>query len=164
MKRVSAGSDESSCSRTDVNKVSTATVLIVDDATDVVAVAQQALRRGSYDVITASSGREALELLSGTDVDLVLAEVLMPGMMGTELIDIVNHRHPFAATMLMAGYTGDKVIDPGVPLLRKPFTAGELISEVRRVLAHSRQRLDHSAELGCRHTPDAAKSRGAEQP
>ncbi len=144
--------------------MSTAKILVVDDAPDVLAVAQQALRRGSYDVITATSGREALELLSGdSGVDLVLAEVLMPGMTGAELIDIVNRRHPFAATMLMAGYVGDEIIDSAVPLLRKPFTADELIAEVKRVLTRSRQPLNEPRKLRWQRTAAVEKSRAAEQ-
>lgn len=116
------------------------TILIVDDHPEVLSVSKAALTRGSYDVLTASNGEQALDILeSQAHIDLVVSEVLMmSGISGPTLVGRIREFYPATAVMLMTGFT-DQQLDPSVPLLEKPFTAPTLVSRVQQVLVESRR-------------------------
>ena len=99
------------------------------------------LERLGYSVLVASNGAEALERLDEHEgrVDLLLTDVVMPGMSGRELAGIVRRRCPHARVLFMSGYAEDAVASHGVlqqgaQLLEKPFTATNLGAKVRAVL------------------------------
>jgi CheY-like chemotaxis protein len=116
------------------------TILVVDDHPEVVGLSKAALTRCSYDVLTASSGKQALDILeSQGHIDLVVSEVLMmSGMSGPALVVKIRESYPSMAVMLMTGYT-DEQLDSSVPLLEKPFTAATLVGRVQQVLSESRR-------------------------
>ena len=86
----------------------------------------------------AGSGPEALALLESQDIqpDVVLMDVIMPGMTAKDLVAGITKRRPGVHVVFMSGYMGDLVerqglIEPGVNFLPKPFTVEELLSVVR---------------------------------
>jgi two-component system, cell cycle sensor histidine kinase and response regulator CckA len=117
------------------------TVLVVEDNAAVRAFAVIALRQFGYDVAEASGGSAALQLLStfGGKPDLLITDVVMPGMSGRELAEAVLQKFPALKVLYMSGYTNDAIVRQGVlaaevQFLHKPFTPGELVRKVRKVL------------------------------
>lgn len=100
----------------------------------------------SYRVLSASSGAEALQRCTQhTDaIDLLLTDVVMPGMSGPKLAVWVMRRWPRVKVLYMSGYTDDmldrhEVLAPGIAFLEKPFSPESLTRKVREVL-----RADHA--------------------
>jgi len=117
------------------------TVLLVEDAAPLRKLAQTFLEAGGFKVFSAGSGEEALEVAArhtGT-FDLLLTDVVMPGMNGRVLAEHLLPREPGMKVLYMSGYTdsfiaGHGVLEQGTHLLHKPFTEEVLISKVREVL------------------------------
>jgi hypothetical protein len=117
------------------------TVLLVEDDDQVRAVAGGILRRHGYRVIEAHEGGEALRLAgehAGT-IRLLLTDVVMPGMSGTELARQLAQKCPAMRVLFMSGYTDDSIVRHGVleasmAFLQKPFTPEVLTRRVREVL------------------------------
>ncbi|HSM61667.1 MAG TPA: response regulator [Longimicrobiales bacterium] len=119
------------------------TVLVVDDDPAVLQVASKVLTRGGYRVIEAESGAQALRLVEESEgtVDLLLTDVVMPGMGGREVSEAIAQRHPGVRVLFMSAYTEDEVILQGVRVaevnfISKPFTVDGLRAKVREVLDH----------------------------
>ncbi len=113
-------------------------ILIVDDDPRILAMVKSALIDGGYDVITCDNGAAACAALKAEPgVKLLLTDVLMPGMRGTELAQQAKAMRPDLPIMFMSGDIGDT--DPaafaGHPLLTKPFTATALHQAVAACLA-----------------------------
>ena len=123
-----------------------ATLLLVEDNEQVRGVAATILERQGYRILQAGSGEDALALLDDTDlpVDLLVTDMVMPGMTGKDLYDRVVEHWPDMPVLFMSGFT-----DLDLPLkgkgrqrerfLRKPFMASELVSLVRSLLAWSKK-------------------------
>jgi PAS domain S-box-containing protein len=107
------------------------TVLLVEDAAPVRAVARQTLERHGYAVIEAPSPEVALELVTRTPqtIHLLLTDVVMPGMNGRQLATRIASERPDTRVLLRAG-----VLEHGSPYLQKPFTPEGLARKVRDVL------------------------------
>ena len=121
----------------------TETILLVEDEAPVRAVTRQLLERNGYTVLEASDGLSALALIGndheGSHVDLLLTDVIMPGMSGRELAHELKARRPEIRTLFMSGYTDDAVVrhgmlEPGLAYLEKPFRPPVLLRKVREVL------------------------------
>jgi PAS domain S-box-containing protein len=117
------------------------TVLVVEDDPSVRGFAVIALRQFGYDVAEAKGGAEALQLLStyGGKPDLLITDVVMPGMSGRKLAEAVKEKFPALKVLYMSGYTNDAIVHHGVlaaelQFLHKPFTHGGLVRKVREVL------------------------------
>lgn len=112
-------------------------ILVVEDQDMVRSFVERALGRLGYAVVGATSAVEALAYLDdGEPVDLVLTDVLMPGMDGVELARRVREQHPGARVLLMSGYA-ERTLPTGPdapPLLQKPFTPQELGMRVQDLL------------------------------
>ena len=116
-------------------------ILLVEDAEPLRKLAQTFLELGGFRVSSAGSGEEALEVAArhvGT-FDLLLTDVVMPGMNGRVLAEQLLPRQPGMRVLYMSGYTdsfiaGHGVLEPGTHLLHKPFTDEVLIRKVREVL------------------------------
>jgi CheY-like chemotaxis protein len=80
-----------------------AVILCVDDEHNPLTLRKLVLQKAGYEVLTASSGKEALELLKSRQVDLVLSDHLMPGMHGTELAQRLKAEHPKLPVILISG-------------------------------------------------------------
>ena len=116
-------------------------MLVVDDDQSVLQVASKVLRRGGYDVLEANGGEEALRTAEEHDgkIDLLLTDVVMPGMNGRELGNAICQRFPWVRVLFMSAYTEDEVILHGVRVaevhfIAKPFTIDGLRTKVRAVL------------------------------
>ncbi|MDQ2104067.1 hybrid sensor histidine kinase/response regulator [Azospirillum isscasi] len=118
------------------------TVLIVEDEALVRMVAVQALEDAGLEVVEASDGTEALELLdSGLRADLVVTDVGLPGMNGRQLAEAVRERRPDLGVLFMTGYAydathGTGILEPGCEVLQKPFETTALVARVTGMLAH----------------------------
>jgi len=100
-----------------------------------------------YEVIVASTGSEALTILGelAYAVDLVITDVVMPGMSGKELADRIHEKDPHMKVLFVSGYTDDVVLRHGiregeVEFLMKPVAPGRLARRIRRLLAAGRRR------------------------
>jgi two-component system cell cycle sensor histidine kinase/response regulator CckA len=122
----------------------TETILLVEDEAPVREVTRQLLERYGYTVLEAADGAAALALLDGRDgdghVDLLLTDVIMPGMSGRELAEVLKSRRPTLRVLFMSGYTDDAVVrhgmlEPGLAYLEKPFRPPALLRKVRATLS-----------------------------
>jgi len=118
------------------------TLLVVEDDAQVRQVTVRALERGGYRVLVAASGPEALEAFRARpgQVDLLLTDVMMPGMGGHELALAVQRERPGLPVLYISGYAPDFLVErralgEGLPLLQKPFTSEALLARVRELLA-----------------------------
>jgi two-component system cell cycle sensor histidine kinase/response regulator CckA len=117
------------------------TVLVVEDEAAVRVLIRRVLSRNGYHVLEAESGPAALRVLQrhGEPVDLLLTDVVMPGMSGRELADQLTAARPELHVLYMSGYTDEAIVhhgvlDPGVAFLEKPFTPDVLLRRLREVL------------------------------
>ncbi|MEU4695040.1 PAS domain S-box protein [Actinoplanes sp. NPDC023714] len=109
-----------------------ATVLVVEDEAALREVTSRILRRGGYTVLVASSGDEALRLAAENEVDVLLTDVIMPGMLGRDLATAILRGSPGTKVLFMSGYaqpvlTTHGTLSADVHLLEKPFTSAELM-------------------------------------
>lgn len=119
----------------------TETVLVVDDEASIRRLVSDTLEPLGYTIIGAACGEEALDILRGSQekVDLLLSDVIMPGMDGRQLSEIVHQERPEIKTVLMSGYTDDVIADrgilaPGIVFVNKPLLPVALANKIRAVL------------------------------
>ncbi len=119
-----------------------ATILLVEDEPAVREVTREALELGGYRVLEASGPEEAVHIADdrAAKIDLLLADVVMPGMSGPELARCICRSRPGLLTVLMTGYADRELLREvmaGVPHqhLEKPFTVEGLLSRVADALA-----------------------------
>jgi CheY-like chemotaxis protein len=114
------------------------TLLLAEDEDRVRALAALILRSDGYTVIEARSGKEALELSTahGDSIHLLVTDVVMPEMSGTELAEQLRKQRPEVRVLFVSGYTDETVANHGVKgaFLPKPFTPTSLSQRVREVL------------------------------
>lgn len=115
-------------------------VLLVEDEAMVRTVAERALTRQGYTVVTASNGEEALEIVSrGDAIDLMISDVVMPLMDGPTMVREARKLRPEIPVLFMSGYAEEqlrKSIDiDNVAFLPKPFSVQELAEAARKALA-----------------------------
>lgn len=116
-------------------------VLLVEDEDNLREIAERFLQHAGYSVVCAGSGQEALDLAAreSCQFDLLLTDVIMPGMSGPGLADTLQRDFPGMKVLYMSGYTDDAlanhgVLTPGIALIMKPFTMAQLTAKVRAVL------------------------------
>jgi two-component system, cell cycle sensor histidine kinase and response regulator CckA len=117
-------------------------VLLADDEDLVRLVTAELLQRLGYEVMCASCGEEALELLEGTVFDALVTDVAMTGMDGQTLARRARADDPSLPVLFVSGYpaevlTGDRMLAEGDEVLTKPFTPGELASAIELVRRRS---------------------------
>ena len=117
------------------------TILLVEDETVVRQLVAEILEANGYGVLQAGDGPSALELLRRhtDDVDLLVTDVVMPGMSGPEVGNAVSAMRPGTHVLYISGYTDSAighhgVLEPGIAFLQKPFSAADLTRKVRAVL------------------------------
>jgi hypothetical protein len=118
------------------------TVLVVEDEDAVRDIVRRILGNAGYRVCEAASPHAALELCAGAAVrpDVLLTDVIMPGMSGTQLAAALRRDVPDLPVLFMSGYTsgaapGGQQLPPDAPLVRKPFDAATLLEALHGVLA-----------------------------
>jgi PAS domain S-box-containing protein len=117
------------------------TILVAEDDNALRYVACRALRTFGYRVLEARNGREALDVCERHEgpIHVVVSDLVMPEMSGSELADRIAARHAGIKVLLMSGYAGDeaarrKIARAGIAFIEKPFAADALAARVREVL------------------------------
>jgi DNA-binding response OmpR family regulator len=120
------------------------TILLVEDDHDVRAYVVEILRELHFRVLEAHDADSALGILDRNDVvvDLLLADVVLPGMNGRQLAEEVRLRRPGIRVLFMSGYSRDTIVDqgrldPGVEMMQKPLTQEVLADRIRAALDSS---------------------------
>jgi PAS domain S-box-containing protein len=119
----------------------TETILLVEDESNLRRLACQYLETQGYQVLEAADGAAAVQICAAHqgDIDMLLTDVIMPGMNGRELARRILSLRPSIKVLYMSGYTENTIshngmLDPGVNLLQKPFNLQSLKERVREVL------------------------------
>ena len=117
-------------------------VLLVEDEDAVRMFGSRALRNKGYNVLEADSGEAALEVINSTDtvIDLIISDVVMPGMDGFTFVKLVRQEMPGVKVILVSGYSEDVISedidrDPTIHFLAKPYNLGELAGKAKEVMA-----------------------------
>jgi PAS domain S-box-containing protein len=118
-----------------------ARILVVEDEEALRGLLGEILAKFGYEVTLAANGGEALLLVEeqGLQPDLVITDMVMPGLTGSALSGRLRRKHPGLKVLFMSGYTEDTIIhdgalDPGTPFIQKPFTIRGIAEKVREVL------------------------------
>ena len=116
-------------------------ILLVEDEDAVRLFGARALRNKGYDVLEATDGETALDVIANADmkIDLIVSDVVMPGMDGHTLVNLARQELDGVKTILMSGYSEDVFrngpdMDPDIAFLGKPFTLKSLAAKVKEVL------------------------------
>jgi|GEM_PF-6459671 len=117
------------------------TVLLVEDEQMVRTLAIRLLKKMGYNVIDASNGRKALEIASEMKdgIDLLMTDVVMPGMNGRQLAEKLKEIHPETKVLFTSGYTENiiahhGVVDEGLNFIGKPYSMNMLARKIREIL------------------------------
>jgi two-component system NtrC family sensor kinase len=116
------------------------TILVVEDDPDVRAYVVEALSGVGYRVVEAGDAEAALTIFAlNPQIQLMLTDVVMPGMNGRALADAIRQSHPAVKTLFMTGYSRNAIVhqgrlDPGVSLIQKPFSQASLAARIRSLL------------------------------
>ena len=117
------------------------TILVVDDEPEVRKLVGAMVGRYGFDVLTADTGEHAIKLFHNRsgNIDLLLTDVVAPGMSGPMIADKLSELRPGLKVLFMSGYDNTQVVqryvvEKGYALLHKPFTIDELGRKVEQVL------------------------------
>ena len=132
------------------------TILVVEDDDAVRRMTREFLKIGGYTVLEAGSGADAIQFMERREqaIDLVLTDVLMPGMKGRELVERLSRLRPGIKVLYMSAYTEDAainigVLSPGTAFIEKPFSPDDLANKVREVMSATENR---TSEKQLRHS------------
>jgi signal transduction histidine kinase/CheY-like chemotaxis protein len=119
----------------------TGTILVVDDENLMLTMAEAILTDFGYRVLTANSGHKALQVLAhpATPVDLVITDLVMPGMGGRELMERIRQEGRPVRLLAMSGYVLPESKLEQAGYLQKPFTSTDLLRKVKAALTHVEQ-------------------------
>src|SRR5262249_10828280 len=126
----------------------TETILLTEDEQDVREIAREFLESGGYKVIEAQNGKDAIQLAAqhGDKIDLLLTDMVMPGITGQELAVRLQREHPGLAVVFMSGYSEHAATemanaDPSVRLMTKPFNRATILRAVGEILQSRKKNL-----------------------
>ena len=111
-----------------------ARILVADDNRQFVRMLCVTLEDDGHEVACAYSGLGAADLIEREDFDLVILDMLMPGLSGDAVAERLRDAKPGVAVLLTTGVSGSQFAPAGYRLLRKPFTEQELLETVRGLL------------------------------
>jgi len=114
-------------------------ILLAEDDDSLRGFLARALERAGYDVVACADGDEAASVLD-QDWDLLLTDIVMPGMDGIEVARLAAARHPGLRIMFITGFAAvalaaGEASPPGAKVLSKPIHLREIVSEVERMIA-----------------------------
>jgi DNA-binding NtrC family response regulator len=119
-------------------------LLVEDDAASRYAFARL-LRGEGYEVIEAGDGNEAVALLDGLPVDLVITDMVLPKINGLHLVSLIHARRPGIPIVLMSGYLSERagkiILDGSADFFQKPVRPSALVRTVKRLLPKSNAQL-----------------------
>jgi len=127
-------------------------VLFVDDEPHVINALKRALHKEPYEILTANSAREALDILAHTSVDLVVSDEMMPGMSGSDFLSIVCRNYPDTIRIVLTGHaTLDatiRAINEGriYRFFTKPWNDVDLAVTIREAL-HLKDLIEENKKL-----------------
>jgi CheY-like chemotaxis protein len=112
------------------------TILIIEDQEATAQITRILLESWGYHVLEAHSGGEALEIFKqdGDAIQLVLTDVIMPGLSGPQIVDELLRQRPALRVVFMSGYPSDQLNQPEAAFLPKPFNPQSLSRMIRREL------------------------------
>jgi two-component system, cell cycle sensor histidine kinase and response regulator CckA len=145
--RAAAPVEQREASAVDVKPLGSETILLVEGDELVRRLELEVLEESGYAVLEASSPSHALELERdhGGEIDLLLTDVILPGLSGRELAEQLTARRPELRTLYASGYPadaiGDGFLEPGTAFLQKPLTPVSLAQKVRELLDAPRRPL-----------------------
>jgi CheY-like chemotaxis protein len=129
------------------------TILLVDDELNVIDVTEEMLQSAGYKVLTARSGMEAIELFKKNreDIDLIILDMIMPGLGGGETFDCMKALDPNVRVLLSSGYSlkgeAKEILSRGCNgFIQKPYTLAQLSEKLNEILV-----CRPSAALGKKH-------------
>ena len=129
----------------------TETILLVEDDKQVRELTVALLNKQGYPVFPAETGREAIEIIKSLKgrINLLLTDVVMPGMNGKELFKVIHKMFPDVRVLFMSGYTNEViaqrgVLEEGLVFIQKPFTIYALAGKIREALGGKGDRLPQS--------------------
>jgi CheY-like chemotaxis protein len=116
-------------------------ILLVEDNPTLRQLGGVMLEELGYTVVLAENGVKALERATAQRFDLVITDLIMPEMNGKTMADRLQVLHPETRVLFTSGYSGDTLmqrglLNSGIAFLQKPYTHGELASEIREILDH----------------------------
>ncbi len=121
------------------------TVMVVDDEPDTVNLVKTILEREGYDIITANNGKECLEKLKDKNVDLVLLDIMMPGMSGWDVYEKIKKMYRsdlkvvFLTVLEATTKRREELAKEGiVDYITKPFDPEDLVRRIRMILTFKR--------------------------
>jgi two-component system, OmpR family, response regulator len=113
-------------------------ILVADDDRHLAELLRATLDEAGFEAVSAHSGLAAAALIEREDFDLLVLDVLMPGMSGDAIADLAHQLKPDIPVLLMTGDSGDQFVrDAELPRLIKPFSERELVDAVRGLLEPS---------------------------
>lgn len=119
------------------------TILVIEDEPPVLALVAEILKNEGYNVLSAENGKEAIALISGYSgpLDLIVTDVVMPGLNGRETVERLSEIRPDIPVVFMSGYSDNISITRnsagGVAFISKPFTPATLVLKVKEALNRS---------------------------
>jgi len=113
------------------------TILLVDDEDLLLTMGETILSSYGYRIFTVNNGQKALDLISQADtpIDLLITDLVMPGMGGRELVEHIRQLSPATRIICTSGYVWPANQQEDAAYLQKPFTTQELLVKVKQVLA-----------------------------
>ena len=123
------------------------TILLVDDEADILAVAREVLEEQGYEILDALNAEEAVRVAAAHSgpIDLLLTDVIMPGATGQDLALLLGLQRPDLRVLYMSSFAiikgqrqfaeVENGLEPGAPIILKPFTSERLVEKVQEVLA-----------------------------
>ncbi len=124
-------------------------VLLVDDERDTVELIRDTLRTEGFRILVAYQGQEALDLVARIPPDLVILDIMMPGMTGFEVLEAISRDpvHGQIPVVILSGRGSEQDVERGLALgakryMMKPFDVGALVAEVQRHVGSSQEQLE----------------------
>jgi two-component system, probable response regulator PhcQ len=122
-------------------------ILLVDDEPNIIASLKRSLRKEKFDIFSANSALEALSLLEKTNIDVVISDEQMPGMLGSEFLALVRKKYPETVRIILTGQASlqaaIRAINQGeiYRFLMKPCNDVDLVVTIRQALQQKRMLL-----------------------
>jgi DNA-binding response OmpR family regulator len=115
-------------------------IMVVDNEPDIVDLTRTVLELGGYEVIPAYSGEECLKKIENENVDLILLDIMMPGMSGWDVFNRINKKSPeikiaFMSVLEISDKRKQVLLDEGLAdYIMKPFDNDTLLNRVDKIL------------------------------
>lgn len=115
-------------------------LLLVDDEPNVIKALKRVMQHEPWQVLTAKTGRQALELMASTQIDVIISDERMPGMSGVELLSAVSKIYPETIRIILTGHANTALVFEAINdgaiyrFLTKPWNDEELIAVIRHAM------------------------------